>query len=94
MFTILRSNRVIGQFLSVPQQPDILRSILIGIAHHNGCSVLRIQLHGTTDAVGLFTGHERAAAAAEQIQHDAVWCGTVLNGVENSKNKYYYYYGN
>ena len=43
--------------------------------------VLGIQLHGAADAVGLLTGHERAAAAAEQIQHDAVWRGAVFNGI-------------
>ncbi len=55
-----------------PQYGDLLIRVFQVEAFDNDRRILRIKLHRPADPVGLFTGDEGGAAAAEQIHHHAL----------------------
>ena len=58
-----------------------------GIAHNDDAGIARIKLHRAADTVCLLTCHKRRAAAAEQIHHHTVGCGTVLDGISQKRDR-------
>ena len=72
---------IVRQCLSVPEHCDLLIRIIQMETFYYNSSILRVEFHRFADAVGLLTGNQSGAAAAEQIHHYSVRSAAVLNRI-------------
>ena len=75
-------------FLAITQGTDLfIRADLLDVPLYDDIAELLVQFDGAADAVGLFTGDERGAGAAEGVKHDGIRHRAVLNGVRQKRNR-------
>ena len=68
--------------MSVTQNADLfICADLLDVPLYDDITEFLVQLDGAADAVGLFTGDERGAGAAEGVKHHGVCHRTVPNGI-------------
>ena len=69
-------------FLAVTQDADLfIRADLLDVPLYDDIAELLIQFDGAADTVGLLTGNECRAGAAEGVEHHGVCHRAVLNGI-------------
>ena len=74
-------------FFSVTQNTDLLICAdLLYVSADNDITEFLVQFDGAADAVGLLTGNERRAGAAEGVKHNGVCHRTVLNGIGQKRD--------
>lgn len=59
---------------------------LFDVSLYDDVTELLVQLDGAADAVGLLTGNQRRAAAAEGVKHHGVCHRAVLDGIRQKRN--------
>lgn len=72
-------------------EPEILQPVVViirvfGLVPQDyDTGIPGIKLHCAADAVGLRTGHERAARAIERVYHHAIWCRAVFDRISQQR---------